>query len=63
MANPTAIKDYEVEYAGNVLLDERGAAIIRFESTAHERVAVLMGRRLLERLHRDLEAVLSKTLL
>ena len=63
MTDPTTIKDYEIEYPGDVLLDDHGAAVIRFESVAHEKVAVLMGRRLLERLRVDLETALSKTFL
>jgi hypothetical protein len=62
MADPTTVKRYEVEYAGDVLLENNDAAIIRFESTTHEKVSVLMGRRLLEHLLLDIESVLSNKL-
>jgi hypothetical protein len=62
MADPTTVKNYEVKYTGDVLLDEHDAAIIRFESTAQERVVVIMGRRLLEHLLLDLQSVLSRKL-
>jgi hypothetical protein len=58
MDSPT-VKNYEIEYAGDVLMDEHDAAIIRFESTAQERVSVIMGRRLLERLLLDIQSVLA----
>ena len=62
MADPTTAKRYEVEYAGDVLLEDHDAAILRFESTTHEKVSVLMGRRLLEHLLLDIENVLSNKL-
>ena len=62
MADPSPVKSYEVEYAGNVLLDEHDAAIIRFESTAHEKVSVVMGRRLLEHLMLDIQSILADKL-
>jgi hypothetical protein len=58
MDSPT-VKNYEIEYAGDVLMDEHDAAIIRFESTAQEKVSVIMGRRLLERLLLDIQSVLA----
>ncbi len=63
MADPTKVKSYTVEYIGDVLIDEHGAATIRFESTAHEQVSVLMGRRLLEHLLRDVQNCLDKKFL
>jgi hypothetical protein len=62
MADPSPVKSYEVEYAGNVLLDEHDAAIIRFESTAHDKVSVVMGRRLLEHLMLDIQSILADKL-
>ena len=62
MADPSPVKSYEVEYAGNVLLDEHDAAIIRFESTAHEKLSVVMGRRLLEHLMLDIQSILADKL-
>jgi hypothetical protein len=62
MAAPTTVRKYEVEYAGDVLFEGDDAAILRFESTANEKVSVLMGRRLLEHLQRDIENVLSNKL-
>ena len=62
MADPSPVKSYEVEYAGNVLLDEHDAAIIRFESTAHEKVSVVAGRRLLEHLMLDIQSILADKL-
>ena len=58
MDSPT-VKNYEIEYAGDVLMDEHDAAIIRFELTAQEKVSVIMGRRLLERLLLDIQSVLA----
>jgi hypothetical protein len=55
------VKKYEVEYAGDVLLNEHDVAIIRFESTGHEKVSVILGRRLLEHLLLDIQKVLAKT--
>ncbi len=63
MADPTRVKSYTVEYAGDVLLDQHGAAIIRFESAANEHVSVLMGRRLLEHLLLDIQDVLANKFL
>jgi hypothetical protein len=63
MTDLTRVKSYTVEYAGDVSLDKRGAAIIRFESEAHEKVSVMMGRRLLEHLLRDIEDVLANKFL
>ena len=51
-----------MEYAGDVLLEDHDAAILRFEPTTHEKVSVLMGRRLLEHLLLDIESVLSNKL-
>lgn len=62
MAGSPTVKNYEIEYAGDVLLDERDAAIIHFESTAQEKVSVIMGRRLLEHLLLDIQSVLSDKL-
>ena len=62
MADPSPVKSYEVEYAGNVLLDEHDAAIIRFESTTHDKVSVVMGRRLLEHLMLDIQSILADKL-
>lgn len=56
------MKSYAVEYAGNVLLDEHDAAIIRFESTGHDKISVVMGRRLLEHLMLDIQSVLANKL-
>jgi hypothetical protein len=63
MAGPTRVKSYTVEYAGDVLLDKHGAALIRFESAANEHVSVLMGRRLLEHLLLDIQDVLANKFL
>ena len=62
MVDATAVKTYEIEYVGDVLLEENGAAIIRFESAAHERVSIIMGRRLLEHLLLDIQSVLATKL-
>ena len=62
MADSPTVKNYEIEYAGDVLMDEQDAAIIRFESTAQEKVSVIMGRRLLEHLLLDIQSVLSDKL-
>jgi hypothetical protein len=62
MDNLHTIKKYEVEYACDVLLNEHDIAIIRFESTSHEKVSVMLGRRLLERLLLDIKDVLANKL-
>jgi hypothetical protein len=62
MDNLHTVEKYEVEYAGDVLLNEDDAAIIRFESTRHEKVSVMMGRRLLEHLLLDIKDVLANKL-
>jgi hypothetical protein len=62
LADSPTVKNYEIEYAGDVLMDEQDAAIIRFESTAQEKVSVIMGRRLLEHLLLDIQSVLSDKL-
>lgn len=62
MADPNTVKSYEVEYAGEVLLDEHDAAIIRFESTDHDKISVAMGRRLLEQLVLDIQSTLANKL-
>ena len=62
MADPSTVKSYELEYAGDVLLDEHDAAVIRFESAAGEKVSVMMGRRLLEHLLLDIQSVLANKL-
>ena len=63
MTDPTTVKTYTVEHVGDVLIDKHGAATIRFESTAHEQVSVLMGKRLLEHLLRDIHECLNKRFL
>jgi hypothetical protein len=55
MDNLHTVVKYEVEYAGDVLLNEQDVAIIRFESTSHEKVSVIMGRRLLEHMLLDIQ--------
>jgi hypothetical protein len=59
MDNVHTVVKYEVEYAGDVLLNEQDVAIIRFESTSHEKVSVIMGRRLLEHLLLDIQNLLA----
>ena len=54
-------KKYEVEYAGDVLLKKHDVAAIRFESTSHEKVSVIMGGRLLEHLLLDIQKLLART--
>ena len=63
MADPITVKSYKVEYAGDVLLDQQGVAIIRFESAANEQVSVIMGRHLLEHLLIDIQNVLAEKFL
>jgi len=55
----TVNKKYEVQYAGDVLLNEHDVATIRFESTGHEKVSIVMGRRLLEDLSLDIQNLLA----
>jgi hypothetical protein len=62
MDNLHTVEHYEVEYAGDVLLKGHDVAIIRFETTSHEKVSVMMGRRLLERLLLDIKDVLANKL-
>jgi hypothetical protein len=62
MDNLHTVKKYEVEYACDVLLNDHDVAIIRFESTGHEKVSVRMGRRLLEHLLLDIKDVLGRKL-
>jgi hypothetical protein len=59
MDNVHTVVKYEVEYAGDVLLNEQDVAIIRFESSSHEKVSVIMGRRLLEHLLLDIQNLLA----
>jgi hypothetical protein len=59
MDNFHTIKKYEMEHACDVQLNEHDVATIRFESTSHEKVCIMLGRRLLEQLLLDIKDVLA----